>query len=103
IARLLTLLRYVNATEHRERGVRIILNETVFSLTPERNELAGVHMPGQTSWAVSEAHGHRVYSLQDELSLRKRYALRVLYEKDIYLARLLPGRRPGYQRTFIDL
>src|SRR5438034_625137 len=94
-------VRYVVATEHRERGVRIILNETVFSLTPERNELAGLHMPGQTSRAVSEAHRHRVHSLQDELSVLKRYVLRVLHKEHIHLARLLPGRSPGYQRIFI--
>src|SRR5438876_6034087 len=94
-------VRYVVATEHRERGIRIVLKETVLSLTPERNELAGLHMPGQASRAISEAHRHRVHSLQDELSLLKRYVLRVLHEQHIHIARLLPGRSPGYQRIFI--
>src|SRR5207248_2535784 len=66
-------VRDVVATEHRERGIRIILKEAVLPLTPQRNELAGLHMPGQARRAITEAHRHRVHSLQDELSLLKRY------------------------------
>src|SRR5439155_25527711 len=94
-------VRYVVATEHRERGIRIVLKETVLSLTPERNELAGLHMPGHARRAISEADRHRIHSLQDELSILERYALRVLHEEDIHVARLLSAGGPGYQRIFI--
>src|SRR5437867_1585172 len=40
-------VRYVVATKDRERGIRIVLKETVLPLTPERNEPAGLHMPGK--------------------------------------------------------
>src|SRR5438093_4975426 len=56
VAELHHQVRYVVATEHRERGIRIVLKETVLSLTPERNELAGLHVPGKARRAISEAH-----------------------------------------------
>src|SRR5437667_4399395 len=95
-------VRYVVATKDRERGIRIILQEAVLSLTPQRNELAGLHMPGHARRTVGETYGHRVHSLQDELSLLKRYVLRVLHEENNdVLFRLFAGGGPGYQRIFI--
>ena len=58
-------------------------------------------MPGQARRAISEAYCHGVHSLQDELSVLKRYILRVLHKEDIHVARLLAGGSPGYQRIFI--
>src|SRR5438876_1654704 len=101
VAKLHHQVRYVVATKNREGGIRIVLEEAVLSLAPQRNELAGLHMPGHARRTISETHRHRVYSLQDELSILERYALRVLHEKDIHVARLLSAGSPGYQRIFI--
>ena len=38
VAKLNHQIRYVVAMKDRERGIRIVLKETVLSLTPERNE-----------------------------------------------------------------
>src|SRR6266487_6477843 len=78
-------VRYVVATKDRERGIRIILKKAVLSMTPQRNELASLHMPGHPRRTISEAHGHGVHSAQDELSFAEAHILRVLHEEDIHV------------------
>src|SRR5438094_753170 len=101
VAKFNDKVRDVVATKDRERGIRIVLKETVLSLTPERNELAGLHVSGKACRAISEAHCHWVHSPQYQFSFVECYVLRVLHEQHIHVARLLPGRSPGYQRIFI--
>src|SRR5207249_7320114 len=64
-------VRYVVATKDRQRRIRIILKEAVLSLTPQGNELAGLHMPGHTRGTIGETHGNRIHSAQDDLSFAK--------------------------------
>ena len=46
VAKFYDQVRYVVSTKNRERRIRIILKEAVLSMTPQRNEPAGLHMPG---------------------------------------------------------
>ena len=85
IAKFHYQVRYVVATKDRERGIRIVLKEAVLSLTPQRNELAGLHMPSHSRGTISEGHGHGVHSAQDKLSLAEAHILCVLHEEDIHL------------------
>jgi hypothetical protein len=63
---------------------RSVVAQQYLSLTPQRNELASLHVPGQTRGPVGEAHGHGVHSPQDELALVHGDILGVLNEKDIH-------------------
>src|SRR5438094_5002073 len=78
VAKFYHQVRYAVATKDRERGIRIILKEAILSLTPQRNELASLHMPGHARGAIGETHGHGVHSPQGELSLAEAHILRVL-------------------------
>src|SRR5207248_9126822 len=82
-------VRDVVANKDRERGIRIILKKAVLSLTPQRNELASLHMPGHARRAISEAYGDGIHSAQDELSFVETHILRVLHEEHIHIFRLL--------------
>src|SRR5205807_9773182 len=85
VAKFYHQVRHVIATKNRERGIRIILKEAVLSLTPQRNEPAGLHMTGHTRRTISETHGHRIHSTQNKLSLAEAHILRVLHEEDIHV------------------
>ena len=80
IAKLYHQVRDVVATKDGERGVGVILKEAVLSLTPQRNQFAGLHMPGHTRRTISETHGHGVHSAQHKLSFAEAHILRVLHE-----------------------
>src|SRR5438874_13385498 len=69
-------VRYVVASKDRERRIRIILEEAVLSLTPERNEVAGLHMSSQARGTISEADGDGIHSAQNELSFAEAHILR---------------------------
>jgi hypothetical protein len=101
VAKFNDKVRDVVATKDRECGIRIIFKKAVLSLTPERNELAGLHMPGHARRTISETHGYGIHSAQDELSFAEAHILRVLHEEDVDFSRLLAGGGPGYQRSFI--
>src|SRR5436309_5090867 len=55
-------VRYVVATKDRQRGIGIILKEAVLSLTPQRNEPLGLHVPSHARRTISEGHGHGIHS-----------------------------------------
>src|SRR6266496_4767973 len=99
VAKFYDQVRYVVAAKNRERGIRIVLKEAVLSMTPQRNEPAGLHMPGHARGTVSEAYGHGVHSAQDKLSLVETHILRILHEEDIHFFRLLAARGPRNQRV----
>src|SRR6266480_6618721 len=46
VAKFNDKVRDVVATKDRERGIRVVFKKAVLSLTPQRNEPAGLHMPG---------------------------------------------------------
>jgi hypothetical protein len=73
------------ATKDRERGIGIIFNKTVLSLTPQRNESAGLHMPGHPRRTISETHGYGIHSAQDKLSFAEAHTLRVLHEENVHI------------------
>src|SRR2546430_11967008 len=84
VAKLHHQVRYVITTKDRERGVRVVLKEAVLSMTPQRNELACLHMPGHARRTISEGHGHWVNSAKDQLSFVESHIPRVLHEEDIH-------------------
>src|SRR4029077_287906 len=85
VAKFNDKVRDVVATKDRECGIRIVLKKAVLSLAPERNKLAGLHMPGHTSRTISEAHGYGIHSAQDELPFAEAHILRVLHEQDVHV------------------
>src|SRR4029450_11094332 len=99
VAKFNDKVRDVVATKDRECGIRIIFKKAVLSLTPQRNESAGLHMPGQTSRTISEAHGYGAHSAQDKLSFADAPIPRVLHEQPLHVLCLLPGRRPSDYRA----
>src|SRR5207248_5960493 len=93
-------VRYLVAAKDRERGISIVLKEAILSLTPERNELAGLHMAGHARRTIGEADRHGVHAAQDELSFAEAHIFRVLHEQNVHiLFRLLSGRSPGNYRA----
>jgi hypothetical protein len=69
VAKVNDKVRDVVATKHRERGIRIVLKEAaVPALTPQRNQSAGLHMPGHAQRRIGEAHSYGIHSAQDKLS-----------------------------------
>src|SRR4029453_3719639 len=99
VAKFNDKVRDVVATKHRKRGIRIVLKKVVLSLTPQRNESAGLHMTGHAGGTISEAHGYGIYSAQDELPFAEAHVLRVLDEEDIDFPRLLAACSPGNHRV----
>src|SRR5438552_1305203 len=96
VAKFYDKVRYVVAAKDRERGIWIVLEEAVLSPTPERNELAGLHMAGHARRTIGEANRHGVHAAQDELSFAEAHIFRILHEQDIHiLFRLLAGCGPG--------
>src|SRR4029077_10986914 len=80
VAKLHDKVRHLVPTKDRQTGLRIILEKTVLSLAPERNKLAGLHMPSHTSRTISETHSYRIHSTQDQLSVAQAHVLCVLHE-----------------------
>jgi hypothetical protein len=54
VAKLHHQVRYCVAMKDRERGVGIIPQKAILPLTPQRNELTGGNVPGQTRGPVGE-------------------------------------------------
>src|SRR6266403_5871679 len=93
-------VRDIVAAKDRERGIWLVLKEAILSLTPERNELAGLHMARHARRTIGEADRHGVHAAQDELSFAEAHIFRVLHEQNVHiLFRLLAGRSPGNYRA----
>src|SRR6185312_3401839 len=76
VAKFHDKVRYVVAAKDRERGIWIVLKEAILSLTPERHELAGLHMAGHGRRTIGKADRHRVHAAQHKLSFAEGHIFR---------------------------